>query len=124
MPMTGSAAAWSADLRDRIEAALEAVFAARPPPDVVRAARYVTLGGGHRWRGLLAVAAGAIFRADARTCVLPLAAALGVEGGEEVSWELLDRDELHLVRLAARPAEAKRTAKRPATARDAVGKVK
>lgn len=76
MPMTGSAAAWSADLRDRIEAALEAVFAARPPPDVVRAARYVTLGGGHRWRGLLAVAAGAIFRADARTCVLPLAAAL------------------------------------------------
>ena len=53
---------------------------------------------------------------------MPLAAALGIEGGEDVSWELLDRDELHLVRLAARPAEAKRTAKRPATARDAVGK--
>ena len=53
---------------------------------------------------------------------MPLAAALGVEGGEEVSWELLDRDELHLVRLEARPSMATRTAKRPATARDAVGK--
>ena len=55
---------------------------------------------------------------------MPLAAALGIEGGEDVSWELLDRDELHLVRLEARPAEATRTAKRPATARDAVGKGK
>ena len=55
---------------------------------------------------------------------MPLAAALGIEGGEDVSWELLDRDELHLVRLEARPSEATRTAKRPATARDAVGKGK
>ena len=55
---------------------------------------------------------------------MPLAAALGIEGGEDVSWELLDRDELHLVRLEARPAESTRTAKRPATARDAVGKGK
>ena len=52
---------------------------------------------------------------------MPLAAALGIEGGEDVSWELLDRDELHLVRLEARPAEATRTAKRPAPARAAVG---
>jgi hypothetical protein len=29
---------------------------------------------------------------------LPLAAALGLEPGEEVEWELLDRGELHLVR--------------------------
>lgn len=29
---------------------------------------------------------------------LPLAAAIGVEAGEEVQWELLDRRELHLVR--------------------------
>ena len=55
---------------------------------------------------------------------MPLASALGIEGGEDVSWGLLDRDELHLVRLEARPAEATRTAKRPATARDAVGKGK
>jgi hypothetical protein len=28
----------------------------------------------------------------------PLAAALGIEGGEEVEWELLSRQELRLVR--------------------------
>lgn len=31
---------------------------------------------------------------------MPLAAAIGVEGGEEVSWELLDRKELRLIRAA------------------------
>lgn len=67
---------WSADLRRRIEQALEAAFAARPPTEVVRAARYATQGGGHRWRGLMSVAAGSIFRADADERVLPLAAAL------------------------------------------------
>jgi hypothetical protein len=30
---------------------------------------------------------------------LPLVAALGLEAGEEVEWELLDRGELHLVQL-------------------------
>ena len=30
---------------------------------------------------------------------LPLAAALGLGAGERVQWELLDRGELHLVRL-------------------------
>jgi hypothetical protein len=29
---------------------------------------------------------------------LPLAAAIGLNAGEEVTWELLDRRELHLVR--------------------------
>jgi len=29
---------------------------------------------------------------------LPLAAAIGLEAGERVQWELLDRGELHLVR--------------------------
>jgi hypothetical protein len=29
---------------------------------------------------------------------LPLAAAIGLQAGEEVHWELLDRGELHLVR--------------------------
>ena len=29
---------------------------------------------------------------------LPLAAAIGLEAGEEVQWELLDRQELHLLR--------------------------
>ncbi len=39
---------------------------------------------------------------------MPLAAALGVEGGEQVSWELLDRKELHLVRAAPPPIKAKK----------------
>ena len=32
---------------------------------------------------------------------LALAAAIGLEPGEEVQWELLDRNELHLVRPKA-----------------------
>ena len=55
---------------------------------------------------------------------MPLAAALGVEGGESVSWELLNRDELHLVRLEAGPTKTKRTAKRTASTQDAAGKGK
>ena len=67
---------WSAAVCRRIEQALEAAFAACPPTEVVRAARYATLGGGQRWRGRMALAAGAIFRADAEEIALPLAAAL------------------------------------------------
>lgn len=36
---------------------------------------------------------------------MPLAAAIGLEGGEDVQWELLDRAELHLVR--SQPAKPK-----------------
>jgi hypothetical protein len=32
---------------------------------------------------------------------MALAAAIGMEAGEEVQWELLDRRELHLVRLTS-----------------------
>jgi hypothetical protein len=40
---------------------------------------------------------------------MPLAAALGIQGGEEVSWELLDRKELHLLRKSpARPKTKRR----------------
>ena len=41
---------------------------------------------------------------------LALAAAIGLEPGDEVQWELLDRDELHLVRIKphrGRPAKSK-----------------
>ncbi len=41
---------------------------------------------------------------------MPLAAALGLQGGEEVSWEVLDRKELHLVRKAPAQVKAKRRA--------------
>ncbi|MEI7899063.1 MAG: hypothetical protein WCK89_02340 [bacterium] len=41
---------------------------------------------------------------------MPLAAALGIHGGEEVSWELLDRNELHLIRSSPSPVKTKRHA--------------
>lgn len=43
---------------------------------------------------------------------LALAAALGLAPGDAVQWELLARDELHLVRLRVSPPLAK--ARRPA----------
>lgn len=42
---------------------------------------------------------------------LALAAAIGLEPGDQVQWELLDRGELHLVRLSTRPPVAKRLRK-------------
>jgi len=41
---------------------------------------------------------------------LALAAAIGVEPGETVQWELLDRGELHLVRPHAKPPSTRRRA--------------
>jgi len=38
---------------------------------------------------------------------LPLAAAISLEAGEEVQWELLDRQELHLLRPHFSPPQAK-----------------
>jgi hypothetical protein len=38
---------------------------------------------------------------------LALAAAIGLEPGNEVQWELLDRAELHLVRVKTAPLAAK-----------------
>jgi hypothetical protein len=38
---------------------------------------------------------------------LALAAAIGLEPGAEVQWELLERGELHLIRLNAAPPAAK-----------------
>jgi len=41
---------------------------------------------------------------------LALAAAIGLEGGETVQWELLDRGELHLVRPQVPPPTTSRRA--------------
>jgi hypothetical protein len=41
---------------------------------------------------------------------LALAAAIGLEGGEIVQWELLDRSELHLLRPQTPPPTTKRRA--------------
>lgn len=40
---------------------------------------------------------------------IPLAAAIGLEPGEEVQWELLDRGELHLVRKQVPPPRARKS---------------
>ncbi len=38
---------------------------------------------------------------------IPLAAAIGLQPGEEVEWELLNRGELHLMRPHAPPPRAR-----------------
>jgi len=43
---------------------------------------------------------------------VPLAAAIGMEAGEEVEWELLARGELHLVRQAVPKPRAKSRTRR------------
>jgi hypothetical protein len=43
---------------------------------------------------------------------LALAAAIGLNPGDQVQWELLDRSELHLVRLEASPPNTKRRARK------------
>lgn len=40
------------------------------------------------------------------TIPMALAAAIGMEPGDEVQWELLDRNEMHLIRLEPSPPEA------------------
>jgi hypothetical protein len=45
---------------------------------------------------------------------LPLAAAIGLEAGEEVQWELLDRGELHLVRKELPQVQATQRVSQPA----------
>jgi hypothetical protein len=43
---------------------------------------------------------------------LALAAAIGLEPGDEVQWELLDRTELHLLRVKTTPTTAKSNARK------------
>jgi geranylgeranyl pyrophosphate synthase len=77
-----------ADVRSVVEDFLGKVFARQPDSEVARAASYAVLGGGHRWRALVAVAAGKIFRDDALDLVLP--AACGVELAHAASLVLDD----------------------------------
>jgi hypothetical protein len=44
------------------------------------------------------------------TFPLALAAAIGLNPGDQVQWELLDRAELHLLRLEPPPASTRRRA--------------
>jgi hypothetical protein len=43
---------------------------------------------------------------------MPLAAAIGLNPGDTVQWELLDRDELHLIRLHSAPPLTPKRAQR------------
>jgi hypothetical protein len=43
---------------------------------------------------------------------LALAAAIGLNPGDQVQWELLERSELHLLRLDTPPPTAKRRARK------------
>ncbi len=76
------------EVRLAVEDFLADIFAKQPESDVARAARYAVLGGGHRWRALIAVASGKIFRDDALRLVLP--AACGVELAHAASMVLDD----------------------------------
>ncbi len=44
---------------------------------------------------------------------IPLAAAIGLQPGEQVQWELLDRGELHLLRNQVPAPKAKTKSPRP-----------
>jgi geranylgeranyl pyrophosphate synthase len=77
-----------AELRRAVEDFLTQLFAKAPDTDVARAAGYAVLGSGHRWRALVAVAAGKIFRDDSLRLVLP--AACGVELAHGASLVLDD----------------------------------
>jgi hypothetical protein len=46
------------------------------------------------------------------SCPLALAAAIGLNPGDSVQWELLDRGELHLVRLQPPPPSTSRRAQK------------
>ena len=85
---SGNFEAAKASVRTAVEDFLTQVFDAQADNDVACAARYAALGGGHRWRALVAVAAGKIFRDDALRLVLPAAA--GVELAHAASLVLDD----------------------------------
>src|SRR5271157_5454852 len=75
-------------VRRAVEDFLDAAFDSHPMTDVREAARYAALRGGHRWRAIVAVAAGQIFRRDALETTL--SGACGVELAHAASLVLDD----------------------------------
>ena len=68
---------WKLSSRTAIEEGIGRAFDKYPDDEVRSVAQYITFAGGHRWRGLCAIAAGSIFREDAPEYVLP--SACGIE---------------------------------------------
>ncbi|WP_305988813.1 polyprenyl synthetase family protein [Roseibium sp. MMSF_3544] len=77
-----------AEVRDSVEHYLEQRFLRYPDTEVRQVAQYVALGGGHRWRPIVAVASGRIFHRDALKIGLP--GACGVELAHAASLILDD----------------------------------
>ena len=80
--------AFRAEVRQRVEEALEGCFAAVSETEVSRVARYAALGGGHRWRAMATVAAGLALRDDALEVCMP--GACGAELAHAASLVLDD----------------------------------
>lgn len=66
-----SFAEFQQQVRDQVENYLARTCSSLADTEVSRAAKYVVLGGGNRWRAQLAIAAGRIFSADALDLALP-----------------------------------------------------
>jgi len=77
-----------ARVRSAVEGYLEQAFEEYPTTEVLKAARYSVLGGGRRWRPIVAVAAGQIFHRDALQLTLP--GACGIELAHAASLVLDD----------------------------------
>jgi geranylgeranyl diphosphate synthase type II len=75
-------------VRTAVDSHLERTFAEYAATDVLEAARYTVLGGGRRWRAIVAVAAGQIFHSDSLQMTLP--GACGVELAHAASLLLDD----------------------------------
>lgn len=86
--VAGDFSAAKQQVRGAVEDYLLAAFAKYPETDVAKAAQYAVLGGGHRWRAIVAVAAGRIFDDDALNIGLP--GACGVELAHAASLVLDD----------------------------------
>ncbi len=78
MTLSGTPSDNRAAIRDQVEQMLGQQFDRQPQTEVLRAARYLTLGRGHRWRSLLTVASSHIFQPRDSRIVLPLACALEI----------------------------------------------
>lgn len=74
--------------RDGVDRYLTQAFSPYPDNEVCRVARYVSTGGGRRWRALVAIAGGAIFHRKPLRIVMP--AACGVELAHAASLLLDD----------------------------------
>jgi geranylgeranyl diphosphate synthase type II len=75
-------------VRQSVERRLEEILSAQNDTEVCRTAKYGVLGGGHRWRAMVAIAAGSIFDRDAMAICMPLAC--GVEMAHGASLILDD----------------------------------